>query len=268
MSKAKTVRSGKLGKRDLRLVEQGGVFFGLADGKICVQGSDKNEVWQNLHNEAGKTDPRYFGFKGARSRFLKFFPNGFDSDGYRGQERDYKLAAKTKLDQEAPLELAVNGSGYGEALLSAYRATNMLSPFEKTKLQAPFRGEQADAIVRGMARFTLAPDKASLALLESLLKPFDSAKWTVVTYLPYLWLPERHMFLKPEATKDFATRVGHPFAAMYEARLDLAVYEALIDLAEQTSSELADLGPVDRIDIQSFIWVVGDYQEGREDVYP
>ena len=268
MSKAKTVRSEKIGKCELRLVEQSGVFFGLADGKICAQGPDKDDVWQTLHNEAGKSDPRYFGFKGARSRFLKFFPNGFNSDGYREQERDYKIAAKSKLDREAPLDLAVNGSGYGEALLSAYGATNMLSRFEKTKVQAAFRGEQADAIVRGLARFTLTPDKASLALLENLLKPYDSAKWTVVTYLPYLWSPERHMFLKPEATKDFATRVGHPFAATYEARLNLVVYEALIDLAEQTSTELADLAPEDRIDIQSFIWIVGNYDENRDDVYP
>ena len=37
------------------------------------------------------------------------------------------------------------------------------------------------------------------------LKPQDSDKWTVVSYLPYLWRPDMHMFLKPEATKDFAT---------------------------------------------------------------
>ena len=31
---------------------------------------------------------------------------------------------------------------------------------------------------------------------------------------------------------------------------------------------MSDLEPHDRIDIQSFIWVVGDYSEEREDVYP
>lgn len=75
------------------------------------------------------------------------------------------------------------------------------------------------------------------------------------------------MFLKPEATKDFATRVGHRFADDYEARLHLPVYESLLDLVARTERELADMRPGDRIDIQSFIWVVGDYQEGREAVY-
>lgn len=268
MAKARTVRNGTLGKRALRLVEQGETYFGLADGKICTQGADPEEVWISLHHEAGKADPKYFGFKGARSRFLKFFPNGFHSDGFCSQERDYKLAAKARLDNAAPLEEALDGTGFGEAILSVYRATNMLSPFEKTRLQDVFRGDESDAIVRSMAKFTVANDSASLAKLASLLKPYDSAKWTVATYLPYLWKPEIHMFLKPEATKDFAARVGHPMAATYEAQLSYDIYAALLDLTQETEQALADLSPRDRIDIQSFIWVVGDYQEDREDVYP
>ena len=52
--------------------------------------------------------------------------------------------------------------------------------------------------------------------MERALKHHESAKWTVVTYLPFLWRPETHMFLKPEVTKDFAARVGHRFASDYE----------------------------------------------------
>lgn len=74
------------------------------------------------------------------------------------------------------------------------------------------------------------------------------------------------MFLKPEVTKDYAARVGHPLASVYEARLDFAVYSSLLDLASRTSDELSDLRPRDRIDIQSFIWVVGAYREEQEDV--
>jgi hypothetical protein len=65
------------------------------------------------------------------------------------------------------------------------------------------------------------------------------------------------MFLKPRVTKDFATRVGHPYARVYAPRLDMVVYESLLDLVARTEAELADLHPQDRIDVQSFIWVVG-----------
>jgi hypothetical protein len=50
--------------------------------------------------------------------------------------------------------------------------------------------------------------------MEHALRPHESAKWTVVT-LPFLWQPEKHMFLKPEVTKDYAARVGHRFADDY-----------------------------------------------------
>ena len=265
---ARTVRQGILGKRNLRLVQKDGHFYGLVDGEKCVDGSDADDVWRRLHDDAGKADPRYFGYSGARSRFLKFFPNGFHSDGFLSQERNYKLAAKRKLDVTAPLAEALTGRGFGEAVLSVFRATNMLSPFEKTWVSNMLRGRDAAAFVQAAARFADNATEAALSELERVLRPHGCAKWTVATYLPFLWDPEAHMYLKPEATKDFATRVGHPLAYHYEARLKFDVYASLLDLADATSNELSDLAPRDRIDIQSFIWVVGDYREDREDVYP
>ena len=55
-------------------------------------------------------------------------------------ERDYKIAAKQRLDETAPLEQAVDASGLGEAVLAVFRATNLLSPFEKVRLQDVLRG--------------------------------------------------------------------------------------------------------------------------------
>lgn len=265
MSKAETIRTGKHGRKELRLVRMNSRFFGLADGVRCAEGENADDVWRQLHDDAGKSDPKYFGFNGARNRFLAFFPSGFYSDDYASQERDYKLAAKAKLDETVPLDEAVDGKGFGEAALAVFRATNMLSPFEKTRLQDVLRGPRADDFVQAAARFTLDATKSNLLAMERALKPHDNAKWTVVTYLPYLWQPDTHMFLKPEATKDFATRVGHRFASDYEPRLDVAVYQSLLDLVSRTELELADLKPRDRIDIQSFIWVVGNYPEGGEE---
>ena len=264
---ARTVRQGTLGKRNLRLVRKDGHFYGLVDGQKCVDGPDADDVWRRLHDDAGKTDPKYFGYAGARSRFLRFFPNGFRSDGFSSQERDYKLAAKRKLDATAPLAEALSGGGLGEAVLSVFRATNMLSPYEQTWVSNMLRGRDADAFVQAAARFTDHATEAALRELEAALKPHGCAKWTVATYLPFLWRPETHMYLKPEATKDFATRVGHPLASLYEAQLKFDVYSSLLDLVDQTSNELTDLAPRDRIDIQSFIWVVGYYREDREDIY-
>ena len=72
------------------------------------------------------------------------------------------------------------------------------------------------------------------------------------------------MVLSMAATKDFAARVGHRFANDYEPRLEIAVYDSLLDLASKTADELSELKPRDRIDVQSFIWVVGSYKDEGE----
>jgi len=202
----KTIRTGKVGDLSLRLVEKDRAFIGLIFGpdnskKAQIDGADADDVWRRLHDEAGKANPKYFGFGGAR-------------------------------------------------------------------LQDVLRGPLADEFVRAAARFALGEGKPALLQMERALNPHDNAKWTVATYLPFLWRPEEHMFLKPEVTKDFAARVGHRFATDYEARLDFAVYESLLDLVSNTAAELAELKPRDRIDVQSFIWVVGDYKEDSEQPQP
>jgi hypothetical protein len=83
----------------------------------------------------------------------------------------------------------------------------------------------------------------------------------LLTYLPFLWRPNRHMFLKPEVTDGFAQGVGHPFVHAYGASPEIGVYEGLLALAARTETEIAAFHPVDRIDVQSFILVVGAYTE-------
>jgi hypothetical protein len=266
------IRDAKVEGFLLRLARDRQVFIGLIfkDGaeRLRIEGADGDDVWRRLHDEVARLNPMYFGFDGALARFLKFFPDGFhpkpgtpSERDYDRQERDYKVEAKRMLDSAVPLEKAATGSGFGEAILAVFRKTNLLSPFEKTRLQDVLRRSAADPFIRAAARFTLGEVKTALLEMEAALKPHDSAKWTVVTYLPFLWRPEEHMFLKPEASKDFAQRVGHRFAHDYESRLDISVYEGLLDLASRTEFELAELDPRDRIDVHSFIWVVGNYKE-------
>jgi len=264
----KTIWTGRSGKVELRVVDTGTIYVGLADGKKLVEAQNADEVRRRLNEELGKLSPRYVAFPGAINRFLHFFPNGFHSKGYEEGERDYKLRARSKLHQQVPLADAVNGSGFGEAVLAAYNATNLLSPFEKMRVRDVLQGPAADQFVRAAARFALGEIVSALPDLERALKPKDAAKWTVITYLPFLWGSDANMFLKPTVTVDFAERVGHRFASDYSSRLHPDVYASLLDLAANTEKELASLQPRDRIDIQSFIWVVGDYKDDAEQPQP
>ncbi len=269
MAGLRTIREAKVGKLVLRLVRKDDAFIGLildAEGerKLQIEGAIADNVWCRLHDEAGKANPKYFGFDGARARFLRFFPDGFRSSDYAKWERTYKLDAKLKLDCAAPLNAVAAGSGFGEAVLSAFQATNLLSPFELIRLRDMLREPAADAFIRAAARFAVGDMEPALLEMGRALKPYDCAKWTIVTYLPFLWRPDRHMFLKPEVTKDFAARVGHRFATDYQSHLHIEVYQSLLDLIEKTADELADLAPRDRIDVQSFVWIVSAYEEESE----
>jgi hypothetical protein len=260
LSKAETVKKGNLGATELRLVKHAAQFHGLADGRPIVEGEDADDVWHRLQDEIAKANPKYFGFDGARNRFLSYFPSGFYSSEYEDAERDYKLAAKAHLDSAVPVERAAQEDGFSEAVLSVFQDTNLLSRFEKPRLSEALRGPSADAFVRGAASFALGDIKGGLLTMQRALKPHRVANWAAVTYLPFLWRPEEHMFLKPEVTQDFAARVGHRFAFDYSADLDVAVYSSLLDLTKETVVELTDLRPRDRIDVQSFIWVIGGYK--------
>lgn len=266
----KRIRTGKLGKIEFRLFEKGAGYVGVAVGdgdiKAEVDGDTADDVWRRLHDEVSKAHPRYFGFDGARKQFRRFFPEGLRSADYVDAERKYKFDAKIRLDETVPLAQAVDGSGYGEAVLAVYRATNLLPSFEMMRVQDLLRGPMADTFIRAAARFTLGGGAEALLDMDRAMKGQVSARWTAATYLPFLWQPEAHMFLKPEVTKDFADRVGHPFASVYEARLDHAIYDSLLDLTAKTTTELAELKPQDGIDVQSFIWVIGKYT--AEDIQP
>jgi hypothetical protein len=80
------------------------------------------------------------------------------------------------------------------------------------------------------------------------------AKWPIATLFPYLLQSERHMFLKPEATKNLAHWLG--FELSYETTLNWKTYQALLEMTKKVMEDLKAFGAKDTIDLQSFIWVV------------
>jgi hypothetical protein len=253
-----------VGNADVRMVEiktgWRGVVWHKGKRIADLEGSDRNVLWQELLDKAAATNPKYFGFKGAVARFAENFPGGFSSSVYLNNERNLKDLAWAILNTHAPLEKALAGHAPPEQVLAAFQKGAMLHPtFEIARVQQVLRGPDAQAFIHGAALFADEKIFEGLTQMEPALRRHDVAKWTAVTYLPSLWRPKTHIFMKPEATIEFAERVGHGFAEAYEARLKPAVYECLRDLAAKTEREIAALDPSDWIDVQSFIWVVGRY---------
>ncbi|GLK86536.1 hypothetical protein [Ancylobacter defluvii] len=264
----RTLRTEKAGKKELRLVLDGNVYVGLVDGHRLADGEDADEVWSNLRRNVGVADPRYFGYSGAINHFRRFFPNGFASQGFASQERGDKIVALDELSRNVPLVAAVDGTGLAEAVLAVFRRTNLPGKFEQIWVQNLLRSADADRFIQFSARFALEPSRKHLAELATCAKPHKAATWPILTYLPFFWQPERHMFLKPEVTREYAARVGHIFAELYASPPDFPTYEALLDLVDVTRRKIGELDQRDGIDIQGFIWVVGGGYRESDGVYP
>ncbi len=242
-----------------------GIVYRKGRGSVAkVRGAPdetESEVRARLKQEALRRHPDWVGYDGARAFFRKQFENGFYDDRYLDGERMYKWAAKQKLEEWVPLDTALASNGFAGAVLRVFQRTNLLSPFELMRIKDVLSSDQGDSFVRGAAAFSAGDMEAGLRRMRRVLKPHDAAKWTIVTYLPFLWKPDVHMFLKPEITKLFADRVGHEFALSYRAELDIEVYRSLLDLAARTTEAIEGMRPRDHIDVQSFVWVVGAYPD-------
>jgi hypothetical protein len=227
--------------------------------------SDPDRLYARLRNQAGTLHPNYFGMDGAVARFLSFFPGGFSDPLYVADERSYKLRSHETLKATLPLESALDVTAEQAAEVRHAFVTNLLSPYELARASAVLRGATGKDYVRGAAMFALGNYGAGLAAMSKAVERQGRISWPIATYLPNLWTPTEHMFLKPVATCDFAQRIGHEFQHEYDPAMEPSVYLALLRLVADTEAGLAGLKPQDRIDVQSFIWVVGDYGEAEAD---
>lgn len=265
------IREEVIGKATVRLVHDGKSYLGVViqGGKVSdpISGDDADKLWQRLRNEVGKVSPQYFGYDGARARFLRIMKSGFQSDWYQREERRYKVDAKVYLDDHLSLDRAQSATKEDAIVASrAYAKTNLLSQFEQARVHEILTGVEGPDFVRAAADLCLGEVKSGLFVLNRILASHGQPSWPAATYLPFFWRLESNMFLKPKVTCDFAERVGHRFAHEYSPRLEAQVYESLLDLASEAETAIADMKPLDRIDLQSFIWVVGAYTEEDEKI--
>lgn len=225
--------------------------------------SDEQRLLVRLRNEAGRLHPDYVGFDGAIQRFLRFFPEGFQGEMSQGREREYKHRAAERLQRILPAGRADNASNDDAVRVAGSGIqTNMLSPFEAARLRDTLLGETGGRYLRGAADFARGNYAPGAQAMAASVAPHGRISWPLLTYLPFLWDFHSHMFLKPTVTADFADRVSHDFRHRYSPEPNADTYIALLDLVETTRTAISTLEPRDNIDIQSFIWVVGEYRDG------
>ena len=216
----------------------------------------------------------------ARQQFLHVFPGGFTDERYLAWERDYKVDAHRRWQQEiggkAALRAALDEGRHEEIAAAAARIEGprpLLFSFEKMALR--------DAVVRstpgarsfseGLYDWFYGPgsEQARFERWADVVRGLPRrqtrvATWPLVTVFGFIALPKRHMFLKPLTTKRAAAAYGFPLP--YHSQVDWSTYSSVLDFARTVRDDIADLNPRDMIDVQSFLWVLGSDEYADERV--
>lgn len=224
---------------------------------------------------SGRVVPRAFqatlpgAFERARRKFLRKFPGGFRDETYLAWERDYKWEAHQEWEAALSRDLfrkLLRHQAYAEIAATAVKiesGRSLLFSFEKMALRDAVRSEAgAKAFAEGLFDF-LHGEKSAEQRFGDWVKTIEGLPrkqtrvltWPLVTVFGFIAQPDRHIFLKPNTTKEAARKLGLPFA--YQSRPNWATYRSYLDLAAETRRQIRDLKPRDMIDIQSFLWVQG-----------
>ena len=220
-------------------------------------------------SRATKRDPVRDRRAKARRKFLAYFPDGFDDEDYVAAERAYKMAAHERwlavLGREQ-FEVLLEEGRYDEIVGHAVRTegrTHLLFSFEKMALRDAVRDRKpartfAEALYERL-HGRGSPQQRFDAFTEALdALPRRQSRvltWPVHTVWGFLALPTEHLYVKPRVLQKAAEVYGYDFR--YESRPNWETYASALALAEQVRTDMADLGPRDMVDLQSFLWVLG-----------
>ncbi|OYW53242.1 MAG: hypothetical protein B7Z31_12020 [Rhodobacterales bacterium 12-65-15] len=258
----------KFGPHVFRIRKQKDGFAGIIVGQheAPVFGGSASEVNALLVTRSGEQTVGFIGLDGARKRFLDLFRDGFSDPKYIGDlkdkgERAYKLAASAQLRDSLPIIKLDHQADAGLVALKVVQQTNLLDRFSKARLSDVLRGPRAVEFLQIAGRFTEGDIAASCADLNSNFQEARVNSWVCLTYFPFLWKPDRHMFLKPDFTRAFAERIGHRFQHDYVPQPNLQTYNSLLQMTETVRLALSDMQPQDNIDIHSFMWAAVKYRD-------
>lgn len=210
----------------------------------------------------------------AVERFLTHYPEGFAGDQYLQAEREWKVAkgarwaelfaeqdlrAATQQDPQAAgakVMEVVQTKAKDAALLSPVAELPRLSWALQQGAPAPFLQALADTLES--AQPTQSHFEALVASLDALPTAKEGSRllsWPVATVVPFLVRPDVHMFLKPQATREAARKLG--VELHYDSRPSWQCYERLLSWSQDMLHHLRQHGARDLIDVQSFIWTIG-----------
>ena len=205
----------------------------------------------------------------CRKKFLDYFPDGFDDETYLESERAYKERAHAQWNEtlgRAEMARLLAQGQHGEIAARAVRIesrTNLLFSFEKMALRDAVKSRAgAKAFAEGLRELVYGRgshqgrfERFGEVLDVLPRKQTRVHTWPLHTVFGFIARPDRDIFFKPNVTRRAARAYGYELR--YTSRPEWPTYASLLGFADRLAQDVADLGPRDMIDLQSFIWLLG-----------
>jgi hypothetical protein len=195
--------------------------------------------------------------------FLNLFPEGFYGDHFFKEERGYKVRAHelaTGLLNKEALNTMIAEQRFSEICKQALRvvnATNLMFPNEKMGLKDGLREPKSEKLF-SLQLYRLLYEDISLeekfVSFADMLEHIGAAKWTTVSYFPFLIHPDEFIFIKPTNTINAAEVCGYQIH--YKAQLNWPTFRSILEFSQYLKTAIAELKPRDMIDVQSFMWCI------------
>lgn len=257
----------QFGDFELRISQSGQKWIGIVVGNSNDKYSadSRADLISLLQKAVLEASTGFVGLKGARDRFLRLFPDGFSDIGLLGKDNNgeipFKRAMAESVQTQLPLEKWEEVDDAPEVALRLIQAKSFIDRYTKSDLASVLRSNKAHDYLEICSKFAVGDYEKSSAEFSKHFKEDNLAKWPALTFFPFFWKPEEHMFLKPEFTREYASRIGHEFNMIYESAPNGDTYKSLLDMAAETKKSISDLLPKDNIDIHSFMWTVTEYTD-------
>ncbi len=221
--------------------------------------------------QAHKSKSGFIPFAAAIANFLSYFPKGFQDPKYlkgASNEREYKDAATELMRELLGREVFQDLLRQGQFKVIVERAkkvmnnTTLIHHYEKIWFANGLAtDERQKQFAESLFDLLYGNDEMRVRFerFSTMLYEMKAAKWPIITYFLFIAFPDRHLFLKPEVTRNAANILN--FEINYRPELNWLTYSLVLEMADSIRDKLNKDGgenftSCDMIDIQSFIWII------------
>jgi hypothetical protein len=209
----------------------------------------------------------------AMERFIEKFNNGFPDAWYRSTHRDQRVSQHqtftARLQPERLRALALSDPrAAGDMLIGVLETPSrsllnaraelprLREAFADIKNLPPYLNALADLLEAERPNVkTFEAYVAAMAAFEATAKN-SPVTWPLVTALPYIAQPDRHLFVRPTSTQRAASLMG--FELRFNRKPNWPTYERVLGMGNNLLEFIKHRSGEDMFDVQAFVAAIGE----------